>query len=67
VAVELDGRAAHARAMVFEEDRARDAALNAIGLSPLRFTWRRITQEPAEVIAELDATLAQANGRVSAA
>lgn len=67
VAVELDGRAAHARAMAFEEDRARDAALNAIGLSPLRFTWRRITQEPAEVIAELDATLAQANGRVSAA
>jgi predicted transcriptional regulator of viral defense system len=59
VAVELDGRAAHARAMAFEEDRARDSALSAIGLRPLRFTWRRVTQEAAEVIAELDATLAQ--------
>jgi very-short-patch-repair endonuclease len=59
VVVELDGRAAHARTMAFEEDRARDAALNAIGLRPLRFTWRRVTQEASEVIAELDATLAQ--------
>lgn len=60
VAVELDGRAAHARTMAFEEDRARDAALNATGLRPLRFTWRRVTQDAADVIAELDATLTQA-------
>lgn len=60
VAVELDGRAAHARAAAFEEDRARDAALSAIGLRPLRFTWHRITTEASEVIAELCATLAQA-------
>jgi very-short-patch-repair endonuclease len=57
VAVELDGRAAHIRAEGFEEDRARDAALTATGLRPLRFTWRRLTDEPAEVLAELNATL----------
>jgi very-short-patch-repair endonuclease len=57
VAVELDGRAAHARASAFEEDRARDAALTAIGLRPLRFTWHRVTREGLEVIAELVATL----------
>jgi predicted transcriptional regulator of viral defense system len=60
VAVELDGRAAHARAAAFEADRARDAALSAIGLRPLRFTWHRVTEEGAEVIGELEATLAQA-------
>jgi very-short-patch-repair endonuclease len=57
VAVELDGRAAHARAAAFEEDRARDAALTATGLRPLRFTWRRVTEEPEDVLAELEATL----------
>jgi very-short-patch-repair endonuclease len=67
VAVELDGRAAHARTTAFEEDRARDAALTAIGLRPLRFTWHRVTREGAEVIAELQATLAQARGSLDAA
>jgi hypothetical protein len=57
VAVELDGRAAHMRAAAFEEDRARDAALTAVGLRLLRFTWRRLTEEPEDVLAELEATL----------
>ena len=57
VAVELDGRAAHARIAAFEEDRARDAALTAIGLRPLRFTWHRVTREGGDVVAELTATL----------
>jgi very-short-patch-repair endonuclease len=57
VAVELDGRAAHARAAAFEEDRARDAALTAIGLRPLRFTWQRVTREGHEVLAEVTAIL----------
>ena len=57
VAVELDGRAAHIRAAAFEEDRARDAALTATGLRPLRFTWRRVTGDGEEVLAELKATL----------
>jgi very-short-patch-repair endonuclease len=51
--VELDGRAAHARTDAFEEDRARDTALSAIGLRPLRYTWRRVTDEPEDVLAEL--------------
>jgi predicted transcriptional regulator of viral defense system len=59
VAVELDGRAAHARTAAFESDRRKDAALSAIGLRPLRFTWLRVTREPGDVIAELAATLAQ--------
>jgi predicted transcriptional regulator of viral defense system/very-short-patch-repair endonuclease len=57
VAVELDGRAAHIRAAAFEEDRARDAALSAIGLRPIRFTWHRVTGDGGEVTAELRATL----------
>jgi very-short-patch-repair endonuclease len=57
VAVELDGRAAHIRAAAFEEDRARDAALTATSLRPLRFTWHRVTDEGEEVLAELKATL----------
>jgi very-short-patch-repair endonuclease len=61
VAVELDGRAAHARTMAFESDRRKDAALTAIGLRPLRFTWHRVTTEGHDVIAELEATLAQAD------
>ncbi|HEX6585077.1 MAG TPA: DUF559 domain-containing protein [Thermoleophilaceae bacterium] len=60
VAVELDGRAAHARTTAFESDRRKDAALNATGLRTLRFTWLRVSREPADVIAELDATLAAA-------
>jgi very-short-patch-repair endonuclease len=57
VAVELDGRAAHERAEAFEEDRARDAALTATGLRPLRFTWHRVKDEPEHLLAELKATL----------
>jgi very-short-patch-repair endonuclease len=60
VAVELDGRAAHARTMAFESDRRKDAALNAIGLRPLRFTWHRVRNEAEEVIAELEATMVHA-------
>jgi predicted transcriptional regulator of viral defense system/very-short-patch-repair endonuclease len=58
VAVELDGRSAHARLTAFEPDRRKDAALSAIGLHPMRFTWYRVTREPDEVAAELEATLA---------
>lgn len=55
LAVELDGRAAHARTEALEDDRVRDAALSAIGLRPLRYTWRRVTSDGDEVIAELRA------------
>ncbi len=60
VAVELDGRAAHARTDAFERDRERDAALSAMGLRPVRFTWQRVKTEGHEVIADLLAMLGQA-------
>ena len=66
VAVELDGRAAHARMTAFESDRRKDAALTAIGLRPLRFTWYRVTSEPREVIAELEAVIFGAAGASAA-
>jgi very-short-patch-repair endonuclease len=62
VAVELDGRAAHARVMAFEEDRERDVALSAIGLRPVRFTWHRIKTDGVEVIANLTAMLSRRGG-----
>jgi very-short-patch-repair endonuclease len=53
--------------MAFESDRRKDAALSAIGLRPLRFTWYRVTREPGEIVAELRATLEQSSAGVSAA
>lgn len=57
LAVELDGRDGHAREMAFESDRRKDAALNAIGLRLLRFTWQRVTYDGAEVLADLTAAM----------
>jgi hypothetical protein len=62
VAVELDGRAAHARPAAFERDRERDAALSAIRLRPVRFTWQRVTAECDEVIADLLGILTERGG-----
>ena len=57
IAVELDGRDAHERTLAFEADRRRDAALTAIGLRPLRFTWHRVNYDGAEVLADLTAAM----------
>jgi hypothetical protein len=38
--VELDSWETHRTRAAFEQDRARDAALTAIGCKVLRFTWR---------------------------
>jgi hypothetical protein len=57
VVVELDGRQAHASAVAFEADRARDAGLTAAGYRCLRYTWRRVATEPSAVAAELRAVL----------
>jgi very-short-patch-repair endonuclease len=61
LAVELDGRDAHERALAFEADRRKDAALTAIGLRPLRLTWSRVTYEPAELLADLTAAMNLSN------
>jgi very-short-patch-repair endonuclease len=57
LAVELDGRDAHAREMAFESDRRRDAALSAIGIRLLRFTWKRVNYEPTGLLADLTAAM----------
>ncbi len=44
--VEGDGRRWHTRVADFESDRWRDNLAQAHGYDVLRFTWRRMTQEP---------------------
>jgi hypothetical protein len=60
--VELDGYAYHRHRAAFERDRARDAALQAAGYRVVRFTHRRLEQEPAAVAAQLRALLAVGAG-----
>ena len=40
--VETDGCQAHGHRLAFEDDRARDADLQARGYAVLRFTWRQV-------------------------
>jgi len=58
VLVETDGFKIHGRRQAFEDDRARDADLVAQGYVVLRFTWRRLIDEPLIVAARLAAALA---------
>jgi very-short-patch-repair endonuclease len=55
--VELDGFAFHRHRAAFERDRARDAALQAAGYRVVRFTHRRLKQEPGTVAGELRSLL----------
>jgi hypothetical protein len=57
VIVELDGRQVHETAARFQSDRRRDSVLAAAGYQTLRYTWRRLKDEPAAVAAELRAVL----------
>jgi very-short-patch-repair endonuclease len=54
---ELDGFAFHRHRAAFERDRTRDATLQAAGYRVVRFTYRRLEQEPAAVAAQLRALL----------
>jgi very-short-patch-repair endonuclease len=56
--VETDGWGAHGHRAAFERDRARDAALQVLGHSVLRFTWRQLQTEPMLVAARLAGVLA---------
>lgn len=47
--VELDGYAFHRARGKFEDDRERDAILQLAGYRVVRFTYRRLEYEPAEV------------------
>lgn len=55
--VELDGFAFHSHRAAFERDRARDAVLQAAGYRVLRFTYRRLKQDPAGIVRDLRACL----------
>jgi hypothetical protein len=62
LAVELDGAAFHGSREARERDLRRDAALAALGWVVLRFSYRRLTREPAACRAEI---LAVYRGRLS--
>jgi Protein of unknown function (DUF559) len=47
--VELDSWEFHGDRHAFERDRERDSVLQAAGFRVIRITWRRLTEEPAEV------------------
>jgi hypothetical protein len=57
VAVELDGAAFHGSAEDRERDTRRDAALAALGWVVLRFSYRRLTQDPAGCRADIEAVV----------
>lgn len=59
VLVETDGYATHGHHAAFEDDRARDAQLQAQGFIVLRFTWRQITAQPLRVAAQLAQVLSR--------
>lgn len=54
VVLECDGWGTHGRIRAtFERDRVRDAELLAIGHPTVRFTWRRLTRQPAIVARQI--------------
>jgi very-short-patch-repair endonuclease len=57
VIAETDGFRHHGSRAAFERDRARDAALQALGYRVLRFTYRQVRDEPGRVAARLRAVL----------
>ena len=62
VIVETDGYRSHAGRQAFEDDRRRDGELLARGYRVLRFTYSRVVNEPAEVIATVRAALGLGEG-----
>jgi very-short-patch-repair endonuclease/predicted transcriptional regulator of viral defense system len=58
VIVEFDGFGTHQGRESFENDRATDRALTALGYRVLRVTWRQLTEQPQKVVAEISAAIA---------
>ncbi len=65
VIVELDGRAFHETGKAFEADRAKTNALQLAGWLVLRFTYRRLRDEPDAVLAELTLSLSSSHNENS--
>ena len=63
--VEADGYEFHRDRVAFENDRARDASLVALGFRVIRVTWRQLDDEPFVVIGRIAQALgvAGAQGR----
>lgn len=59
IAIEVDGRAFHSDRRSFEHDRWRQNSLIIDGWLVLRFTWQQIIERPDEVIAIIQAAVAQ--------
>jgi very-short-patch-repair endonuclease len=59
VIVEVDGWESHRTRSAFETDRARDARLKLSGYDVLRFTWRQIDSDSAQVAATIRALLSR--------
>jgi very-short-patch-repair endonuclease len=60
--VEVDGWKSHRTRSAFEDDRVRDANLALRGYRVVRFTWRRITNDPATVAQTIRSLLAFDDG-----
>ena len=56
--VEFDGFAVHSSAEAFEADRRRQNRLVLAGFRVLRYTWRRLQDDPQGLIVEIRAALA---------
>jgi Protein of unknown function (DUF559) len=56
--VETDGWNSHGTRLAFEDDRRRDRLLRLAGWEVVRFTWREVVEEPAEVVATIRRLLA---------
>jgi very-short-patch-repair endonuclease len=57
--VEFDGYRFHGTRARFENDRARDAQLQASGVMVMRLTWRQLERESYAVIARIAAAIAR--------
>ena len=53
LAIECDGYASHMDPTSFEDDRARDVELMALGWRVLRFTWAQISYRPGWVLQQV--------------
>jgi uncharacterized protein DUF559 len=64
IAIEADGYASHSGRLKWEEDLARNNALQSLGWIVLRFTWTDVTERPDFVVAMVrDAVLTRQNDR----
>jgi hypothetical protein len=53
IAIELDGRVAHDNERSFDEDPVRRNRLELAGWLVLNFTWRRLVEDPAGLVADV--------------